>query len=418
MSSNLKNICAVIPIGGQGSRLIEITGNIPKPLFPIYGKTTLERCCYQIKKNGIEKIIITIANNSKFCLDYTKKLEQKLDISIETFVEPKPMGECGALWKLKNFLTDKFIFINGDLIFSIAFDKLINFHNQIDSELTLVTHITDHAHDSDMVSSPNGSYVEQISLKDKPIKEINNLYLGNAGIALINKKLLDEISAPSNLTKSSIFNHLVDKSFDAGIRIYSYNTSEYIKDMGTKDRFIKVEEDLKNNIVETKNYSNKQKVLFLDRDNTLIYCKKGEYILNASQIKFIEANIKKIAKESKKYNFVCLVTNQPQISMGLISYKDLDAIHSKLLKYCLKFNLKIDVITFCPHHPHIGFLSEVKLLKKDCFCRKPKPGMILEQAFLRNIDLKNSLFIGDSIADRDAALNAGVNFKNVNNILQ
>ena len=102
--------------------------------------------------------------------------------------------------------------------------------------------------------------------------------------------------------------------------------------------------------------------------------------------------------------------------MGLISYKDLDAIHSKLLKYCLNVNLKIDVITFCPHHPHLGFSSEVKSLKKDCFCRKPKPGMILEQAFLRNIDLKNSLFIGDSISDRDAALNAGVNFMNVNSI--
>ena len=90
-----------IPIGGQGSRLKEITGEIPKPLFPIDGKSTLERCCYQLKKYGINKIIITIANNSEFCLSYIEKLQRKLDISIETFVENKPMGECGALWELK-----------------------------------------------------------------------------------------------------------------------------------------------------------------------------------------------------------------------------------------------------------------------------------------------------------------------------
>ena len=114
----------------------------------------------------------------------------------------------------------------------------------------------------------------------------------------------------------------------------------------------------------------------------------------------MDKNITKISNLSKEFNFVCLITNQPQISMGLISYED----------------LRIDLITFCPHHPHGGFFNEIKILKQDCFCRKPQPGMILEQEFQRNIDLKNSLFIGDSKTDQNAADNAGVPFINIKNI--
>ena len=55
-------------------------------------------------------------------------------------------------------------------------------------------------------------------------------------------------------------------------------------------------------------------------------------------------------------------------------------------------------------------------MKKDCFCRKPNPGMILEQAFLRNINLGNSLMIGDSEVDLKAAENSGCKFINVRNL--
>ena len=86
------------------------------------------------------------------------------------------------------------------------------------------------------------------------------------------------------------------------------------------------------------------------------------------------------------------------------------------VSFCLSKGLKIDVITFCPHHPHQGFDKEIYLLKKDCFCRKPNPGLFQEQAFLRNIDLNQSLMIGDSEIDRLASKNAGCNFINVDSL--
>ena len=124
----------------------------------------------------------------------------------------------------------------------------------------------------------------------------------------------------------------------------------------------------------------------------------------------------KISFLAKTFNFVCMVTNQPSIAMGNISIEKLDNLNSKIIYYCLDKKLKIDVITFCPHHPHSGFEGEISILKKYCFCRKPNPGLFLEQAFLRNIDLANSLMIGDSENDLIAAKNAGCNFKNVNDL--
>ena len=74
------------------------------------------------------------------------------------------------------------------------------------------------------------------------------------------------------------------------------------------------------------------------------------------------------------------------------------------------------IFTFCPHHPHKGFDGELEILKTTCFRRKPNPGMILEQAFYRNINLKDSLMIGDSENDFLAAKNAGCNYLEVNDL--
>ncbi len=406
----------VLACGGLGSRLKEITKDIPKPLFLINGKSTLERCIEQLDDYKFKNVILTIGYESRKFQEFIYYLNGKYRINIELFVEETPLGECGALWHIKNNLCNHFLFINGDLIFSIDFKKLIYFHKRLSSKLTLVTHTSDHPDDSDLVAVPGGNIVADIFLKDKTNKIEKNAYLGNSGIFMISKILLDKISPPSNSDSKSIFHYVVRKSFDLNINIYSYNTTEYIKDMGTPERFKKAQEDLSLNIVNKKNYKNLQKTLFLDRDNTLIRCELGKYIHHINEIDFIDENIEKIIPISLNYDFVCLLTNQPGIAMGKLSLRDLDLINSTVIKFCLLKGLKIDVVTFCPHHPHKGFFGEIEILKRDCFCRKPNPGLFFEQAFLRNIDLKESLMIGDSDKDYMAAKNAGCSFLSVNEL--
>ncbi len=406
----------VIACGGFGTRLIDITKNTPKPLYPIAGKSTIQRILEELNQFGLENILITTSYRSEYFVDHVSKLRRHFKQNIEIFIEENPLGECGSLWILREKLADTFVFINGDLIFSIDFERFFSYHKRLNSKFTIVTHTSDHPYDSDLVSCPNGSLIEDIFLKSSFRNNMQHAYLGNSGISIINKEIINLINPPKEANRSSVFNHLVKKLFDKKIRIFSYNTTEYIKDMGTPDRFLKVERDLKDKIVSKKNYNFKQKVLFLDRDNTLISCKKGEYIITLKGVKFIDENITKIGLISNDFDFVCLVTNQPQIAMGLINYSELDQINSFIINYCISKGLKIDVVTFCPHHPEKGHPNELGILKKDCFCRKPNPGLLIEQSFLRNIDLNSSLMIGDSENDYYAALNAGCNFKFIKNI--
>ena len=413
---NKKKYDAVLACGGLGTRLREITHEIPKPLFLVNGKSTLERAIEELDNYKFKNVILTIGYKSNNFLEFVDQLNKKYRINIEVFVEKIPMGECGALWIIKDNLCDDFIFINGDLIFSIEFKKLFYFHKRLSSNLTLVTHTSDHPEDSDLVSVPNGTLVEDIFLKDNNKEIKKNAYLGNSGICVINKFLLDKIEPPNENESKSIFHFVVKRLFDLNINVYSYNTTEYIKDMGTPKRLRVVEEDLSSKKVYKKNYKNLQKTLFLDRDNTLIKCEKGRYILKVEDINFYRNNIEKIIPISLNYDFVCLTTNQPSLSMGKLTLNDLNEINSLIIKFCLSIGLKIDVVTFCPHHPHKGYEGEIKILKQDCFCRKPNPGLFFEQAFLRNIDLKASLMIGDSQNDYLAAINAGCKFLNVNDL--
>ena len=406
----------VLACGGLGTRLREITNNTPKPLYCIEGKSTLERCVEQLDFYQFKNVIITIGYKSNNFTEHIVELNKKYKINIDVYVEEKPLGECGALWIIKDDLYDDFVFINGDLIFSIDFKKLRLFHQRLSSKLTLVTHTSDHPEDSDLVSVPNGTLVEDIFLKNYDKKICKNAYLGNSGIFIINKQLLDILNPPKEEDSKSIFHFIVRNIFYQKINIYSYNTTEYIKDMGTPKRFKVVQEDLSKGKVFLKNYQNPQKALFLDRDNTLIKCEKGNYVIDKNEIEFIIPNIDNIFQISLKYDLVCLVTNQPVIAMGKISMRELDEINSILVKFCLTKGLKIDIVTFCPHHPHKGFKGELEILKHDCFCRKPNPGLLFEQSFLRNINLKESLMIGDSDNDFFAAKNAGCNFLNINEL--
>ena len=66
----------------------------------------------------------------------------------------------------------------------------------------------------------------------------------------------------------------------------------------------------------------------------------------------------------------------------------------------------VDAIYYCPHHPDKGFEGELPDYKFDCDCRKPKPGLLLKAAKEWNIDLSQSIMIGDSERDIKAGMNA------------
>lgn len=411
----------VIPVGGKGSRMLPVSSTCPKPLLQVQGKTIISHAIDRLREYDFKNVVFTLSHESQSFLDFLNSIQSSCPFRISTFVEPFPLGEAGALWYLKDTFPASILVINGDLIFDVDFSRLFNFHFRNSADITVVTHTSSHPEDSDLVSSCYGDVVSGLYLKNSPVHNYNSkfAYLGNAGIVCIQTSILNSIPFPGrDCNPSSIFQYLVNSAFNQSFHIFSYNTTEYIKDMGTPERFSQVNSDLASNLPSSLSYVSRQSALFVDRDNTLNYCSAGKYILSSDDLVFYDDRILAIASLAKRFNFVCLVTNQPQVAMGLLSFKELEHINASIVRHALNLGLKIDIITFCPHHPHGGFTGEISFLKTNCFCRKPSPGLFLEQVYLRNIDVSSSLMIGDSHRDRCASSSIHLPFLNATELDQ
>ena len=182
--------------------------------------------------------------------------------------------------------------------------------------------------------------------------------------------------------------------------MYGYNTSEYLKDMGTPDRLAKVESDLLSGKITSMNYDNKRPAVFLDRDGVIN--EEISFIHTPEELKLFPY-VPEAIKQINEAGFLAIViTNQSVIARNMCTEEELQNIHNKMETILGKARAKLDAIYYCPHHPDKGFLEERIEYKTDCTCRKPKPGMILDAAQQYNVDLENSFMIGDSERDIEA----------------
>jgi D,D-heptose 1,7-bisphosphate phosphatase len=196
------------------------------------------------------------------------------------------------------------------------------------------------------------------------------------------------------------------KPFVGSGHIFAYTTPEYIKDMGTPDRYYEVENDIKQGKVKARNLQHKQKAVFLDRDGTI-----NQYVgflTTAEQFDLIPQVADAIKRINQSGRLAIVVTNQPVIARGECSWDELQHIHQKMETELGKCGAYLDGIYVCPHHPDKGFAGERPEYKVTCECRKPKAGLFLQAAADFNIDLSQSYMIGDSDNDVEAGRNAGL----------
>ena len=188
-------------------------------------------------------------------------------------------------------------------------------------------------------------------------------------------------------------------------QLFVYDSPEYVKDMGTPDRFYAVTEDIRSGKVRQKNLQNKQKCVFLDRDGTLN--KYVGFLRDIDQLELLPGAAEAVRKINESGYLAIVVTNQPVIARGEVTVPQLQEIHNKLETLLGREGAYVDAIYYCPHHPHKGFGGEVPELKFDCDCRKPKPGMLLKAAEDFHIDLSASYMVGDGDNDVQCGVNAG-----------
>ena len=223
----------------------------------------------------------------------------------------------------------------------------------------------------------------------------------NAGIHILSPQLLEKLDRPKKLDLDrGILKPLISSG-----SVYAYRTPEYVKDMGTPERIVQVEQDLQSSLIQQKNLSKPQRAVFLDRDGTIN--RYVGFLKRPEDFQLIDGAAEAIRRINQSGYLAIVVTNQPVIARGDITWEQLEEIHRKMETLLGTEGANLDDIFICPHHPDSGFAGEIPAYKIQCSCRKPKPGLLLQAAEKYNIDLSQSWMIGDSQSDVDAGVAAG-----------
>lgn len=134
--------------------------------------------------------------------------------------------------------------------------------------------------------------------------------------------------------------------------------------------------------------------VFLDRDGTLNY--DPGYLRVAAELKLLEGVGPALARLKRSGAKLIVVTNQSGVGRGMLTLKDLEAIHARLQGLLEQEGAALDAIYFCPHHPDDG-----------CRCRKPNVGMVERAVSELQLDLRRSYMIGDHARDIQLAHRVG-----------
>lgn len=389
---------AVIMAGGKGTRIASLVSDVPKPMILICGKPILQYQIECLKAQGIKEIILVIGHLGNVIKSYFGEGE-KYGVSITYIEETVPLGTAGALYYLKDKIKDDFLLLNGDIIFDIDVKRFMAYHKKMGGEATIFTHPNSHPYDSGIVITDQHGVVKRWLNKEDDRKWYKNRV--NAGLHILSPHIFDLVMSAEKMDLDrDVLKKLIPER-----KLVAYDSPEYVKDMGTPERFEAVTRDIETGLVQAKNLTHRQKAVFLDRDGTVnIY--KG-FIRHAEDFELIPGVAKAIKKVNESGYLAIIVTNQPVIARGECSFEELERIHQKMETLLGQEGAYIDDIFCCPHHPNKGYAGERIEYKIDCDCRKPKPGLLYQAAQKYNIDLEKSYMVGDDERDMEAGRRAG-----------
>lgn len=413
---NSLDCLAVLQAGGKGTRMRPLTGDrLPKPLLQLGGRPMLEWQVLNLRKYGVTEFVIIVGYLGEQIMGYFGD-GSRLGVHIRYIAEKEPLGSGGALAYLWDSVASfRHILVTlGDVMFDVNLPRFVAFHEASGATATLLVHPNAHPQDSDLivlaetepsvaepVVLPSGGRVEHFDDKHN----VRGYFYGNcvnAGLYLLEPEVIASLPepAPRDLERDILLPYMQQG------RLYAYRTTEYVKDAGTPERFCAAEKELAAGGWQARNLARPQKAVFLDRDGTL-----NSYrglIAHPEDLELLSGAAEAVRLLNESGYLAILVTNQPVVARGLCSVAEVQNMHRKLEVLLGREGAYLDDIVFCPHHPDKGYPEENPAYKITCSCRKPKTGMLEMMAARHNLDISQSWLVGDSTADIQAGINAGL----------
>ena len=385
--------------GGKGTRLGGLAGDVPKVLVPVGGKPVLQHQLELAAAAGIGSVSIFAGHLAGAIKDFVGD-GARFGLSVRVHVEAEPLGNAGALIGALDALPEQFFVVYGDVMLAVDLAAMARSHVEREADFTAFVHPNDHPYDSDIVEADGDGWITAIHAYPHPQEAFFANRVNAALYAVRREALRGFAPGPRDFTW-----HIMPGLIAGGARVMSYESSEYIKDMGTPDRLGRVEQDLAAGRLAGGNASGFPAV-FLDRDGTLN--EEVGFLARHEQLALLPGAGDALRRLRQAGYRLVVITNQPVIARGEASEDDVAAIHRKLEWELGKARAFVDGIYLCPHHPDAGFPGERGELKGPCDCRKPGGALVDRACRDHGIDLARSWMIGDRTADIEMARRKGL----------
>lgn len=227
------NLPVVIMAGGVGARLEPFTKIFPKPLIPIGDKTMIELIMEEFELFGMTDFFLTVNHKANMIKAFFECHEK--NYSVTYIDEPEPLGTAGSLIFLKDTFWQPFFVTNCDIIIKTDYNKIFDFHNQGDFDITLVASIQHYKIPYGICEIEKNGELKEIT--EKPEYDM----LVNTGLYLLNPSVLKMI--PGNT-----FFHITDlmkkvKSNNGKVGVYPVSENSWI-DVGQWAEYKKASEKL------------------------------------------------------------------------------------------------------------------------------------------------------------------------------
>jgi histidinol-phosphate phosphatase family protein len=395
----------VILAGGRGTRSAD--PSLPKIMQELSsGFTLLDQHFKNLLAINPSRVIFALSFGSDQIIEVLlEKYCDRYPFEIIWEIEREPLGTTAAVLSLaKHIDAEEILIILGDTAINTDYEHYYSIWKKSNTNLGIFCHPNLHPRDSDVLEISKKTGVVNFWPKNEsrvtsfPLRPITGSYF-------VKKFLLNPTEG--NFGKKDLVRYLIS-SIPSMSDLLAINTSSYFADTGTSERLQKVREDFQSGAFARRGKLHSG-AIFIDRDGCMIPdLSQGRRSILESD--FETETLVQIRQANAKGIPVFLVTNQPAIAKGFLSYEDVEHVQFESESILTANGAILDDFMFCPHHPESGFEGEIRELKVICNCRKPKGGMAFELANWHGVDLGKSIVIGDSENDRGLAESIGAKF--------
>jgi D-glycero-D-manno-heptose 1,7-bisphosphate phosphatase len=373
----------VILLGGLGTRLGELTREMPKPLLEVAGGPFVDILVREACRRGFTDILLLAGHAAPVVESFVAARRASLPagVSLDMVVESEPLGTGGAVRHALDQLHDRFLLMNGDTWFD--FNWL---------ELTLASP------DAAVIAArkvPLADRYEHLAIDGEgrvtailPRGSREGGAIINGGLYILNKTDIAGFDGKFSI-EGDLLPHLVAEG-----RLMAQAHEGFFIDIGVPDSLAFARETIAEQL--------RRPALFLDRDGVINH--DDNYVGTPDRVRWMDGAIAAVRAANAAGAYVFVVTNQAGVAKGHYQERDVLALHRWMAEVMRSEGAHVDDWRYCPYHTE----AIVPAYRQAHPWRKPEPGMLLDLMAHWPVITERSLMVGDQPSDMAAAAAAGV----------